>query len=466
MRAMNGLRAHLPLLLALSANSPFWQGRETGLASTRTPMFGAFPRVGLPARLRRLRRLRREHRPAAALRRLSGADVPVVGRAPAAALGHRRGAHHGLRRSPSRTPPRLVALVQSLVHMEDRARALRAVTRTSLQSCSPRTASWRHETACRRISWIPAREGQVSAHEVLSATLDACAPHAEELGCREELEAARELSRSPGAERQRERAREARGLARPRRGAGRRLLMCGLGGEVAWARAPDLDALARIGDALAPRGPDGAGAWHESGVALVHRRLKIIDLTARGDQPLRRPRAGARDRLQRLHLQPPRAARGAGRGRLRVSLDLGHRGDPQGLPPLGGGALRRSPDRHVRVCDRRAGVGTGRAWTRSAGDQAAVPRRGGRRAALRLDAAGAARRGRRDRHRDRPGRASPLPQLSLRRAGAPDDPARSAQARAGDAADASSPTVRAASVATGRRPPSRTRARPTPIGRR
>ena len=47
-RAMNGLRAHLPLLLALSANSPFWQGRETGLASTRTPMFGAFPRVGLP----------------------------------------------------------------------------------------------------------------------------------------------------------------------------------------------------------------------------------------------------------------------------------------------------------------------------------------------------------------------------------------------------------------------------------
>ena len=47
-RAMNGLRGHLPLLLALSANSPFWQGRETGLASTRTPMFGAFPRVGLP----------------------------------------------------------------------------------------------------------------------------------------------------------------------------------------------------------------------------------------------------------------------------------------------------------------------------------------------------------------------------------------------------------------------------------
>jgi asparagine synthase (glutamine-hydrolysing) len=62
--------------------------------------------------------------------------------------------------------------------------------------------------------------------------------------------------------------------------------MCGLGGEVALGRAPDLDALARIGDALAPRGPDGAGDWHGPSVALVHRRLKIIDLTPRGDQPL------------------------------------------------------------------------------------------------------------------------------------------------------------------------------------
>ena len=61
--------------------------------------------------------------------------------------------------------------------------------------------------------------------------------------------------------------------------------MCGIGGEIAWGRAPDLDALARVGESLAPRGPDGAGEWHDAGVALVHRRLKIIDLTSRGDQP-------------------------------------------------------------------------------------------------------------------------------------------------------------------------------------
>jgi carboxylate-amine ligase len=47
-RLANAMRAHVPLLLALSANSPFWQGRDSGLASSRTPLFQAFPRVGIP----------------------------------------------------------------------------------------------------------------------------------------------------------------------------------------------------------------------------------------------------------------------------------------------------------------------------------------------------------------------------------------------------------------------------------
>jgi carboxylate-amine ligase len=46
----NGMRVHVPLLLALSANSPFWRADETGLLSTRTPIFRAFPRVGIPPR--------------------------------------------------------------------------------------------------------------------------------------------------------------------------------------------------------------------------------------------------------------------------------------------------------------------------------------------------------------------------------------------------------------------------------
>jgi glutamate---cysteine ligase / carboxylate-amine ligase len=45
---LNAMRTFLPELLALSANSPFWQARPTGLASTRTKIFETFPRSGLP----------------------------------------------------------------------------------------------------------------------------------------------------------------------------------------------------------------------------------------------------------------------------------------------------------------------------------------------------------------------------------------------------------------------------------
>jgi glutamate---cysteine ligase / carboxylate-amine ligase len=46
----NGMRVHLPILLALSCNSPFWRADVTGLQSARTPVFRAFPRVGIPPR--------------------------------------------------------------------------------------------------------------------------------------------------------------------------------------------------------------------------------------------------------------------------------------------------------------------------------------------------------------------------------------------------------------------------------
>ncbi len=47
---VNRLRAHLPLLLALSASSPFLRGQTTGLASNRTILFQGFPRTGIPRR--------------------------------------------------------------------------------------------------------------------------------------------------------------------------------------------------------------------------------------------------------------------------------------------------------------------------------------------------------------------------------------------------------------------------------
>ncbi len=44
----NGMRVHVPILFALAANSPFWRSDDTGFASTRMPIFRAFPRVGIP----------------------------------------------------------------------------------------------------------------------------------------------------------------------------------------------------------------------------------------------------------------------------------------------------------------------------------------------------------------------------------------------------------------------------------
>src|SRR5271157_4819130 len=45
---MNSARYFLPHLLALSCNSPFWQGMETGLRSYRCKVFDKFPRTNIP----------------------------------------------------------------------------------------------------------------------------------------------------------------------------------------------------------------------------------------------------------------------------------------------------------------------------------------------------------------------------------------------------------------------------------
>ena len=46
--ALNGLRVWLPVLLALSGNSPFWQGRDTGFASWRSVQMRRWTTAGCP----------------------------------------------------------------------------------------------------------------------------------------------------------------------------------------------------------------------------------------------------------------------------------------------------------------------------------------------------------------------------------------------------------------------------------
>jgi glutamate---cysteine ligase / carboxylate-amine ligase len=210
-RALNRMRAHLPLLLALSANSPFWQGRDSGLASTRTPMFGAFPRVGLPRAF------------ADYSDYVSSIDLLLrCGAFPEPTflwwdvrLQPRWGTVE-VRIMDAQTTiadgAALVALVQSLVHMALHGDPAVAPSPDSSELLAEnRFLAARDGMQARFLD--PTTETQIPAQDVLSATLDACAPHADELGCREELESARALSDHPGAERQRAAARDAAGLA-------------------------------------------------------------------------------------------------------------------------------------------------------------------------------------------------------------------------------------------------------------
>lgn len=68
--------------------------------------------------------------------------------------------------------------------------------------------------------------------------------------------------------------------------------MCGLTGFLGGMASFDMGSVAmvlgRMRDALAHRGPDDAGLWHnrEQGIGLAHRRLSIVDLSPAGHQPM------------------------------------------------------------------------------------------------------------------------------------------------------------------------------------
>jgi asparagine synthase (glutamine-hydrolysing) len=68
--------------------------------------------------------------------------------------------------------------------------------------------------------------------------------------------------------------------------------MCGIAG-IAGAGTPDVGALERMAGAMVHRGPDGQGLWHDAELGFAFRRLAIIDLDERSNQPLH---------LGRLHM--------------------------------------------------------------------------------------------------------------------------------------------------------------------
>ncbi len=69
--------------------------------------------------------------------------------------------------------------------------------------------------------------------------------------------------------------------------------MCGICGEITFDGSPaSARRVAAMADAMAPRGPDGAGVVARDRVAFGHRRLKIIDLSVRSAQPMVDPVLG------------------------------------------------------------------------------------------------------------------------------------------------------------------------------
>ena len=147
-RALDGLRDDLPLLLALSANSPFWRGVDSGFASMRSPIFSMFPRVGIPRRFGSYAALRR--------RRSSGCSRSAAIPDPSFLWWDAR-----LRPRLGTVEVRIMD-AQSRVGRRRRARRARAVPgahgtptaggrRADARRCSPRTASWRRATAWTRV---------------------------------------------------------------------------------------------------------------------------------------------------------------------------------------------------------------------------------------------------------------------------------------------------------------------------
>src|SRR5688500_2966243 len=69
--------------------------------------------------------------------------------------------------------------------------------------------------------------------------------------------------------------------------------MCGFAGFLQTQRVVEPAAMPSVAGAMADtlehRGPDDRGVWTdaEAGIALGHRRLSIIDLSAEGHQPMR-----------------------------------------------------------------------------------------------------------------------------------------------------------------------------------
>jgi carboxylate-amine ligase len=200
-RALRGMRVNVPLLLALSANSPFWQGRDTGLASARVPVFGTFPRVGIPRAFRSYAEyveaidvlLRCEAFPEPTFLWWDVRLQPKLGTIELRIMDAQ---------TRSRDNAALAALVQCAVRLEATEGYVAAAIAEHPEVLDEnRFLATRDGMRARFID--PEGERRLPAADILDGLLTACAPHAAELGCEAELAAVASLAAEPGDHRQR-----------------------------------------------------------------------------------------------------------------------------------------------------------------------------------------------------------------------------------------------------------------------
>lgn len=206
----NAMRVHLPLLLALSANSPYWQGRDTGLASARTPLWQGFFRVGIP----------RTHRDYAAY--VESVDLLVR----TAAIPDPSFLWWDIRPQPGLGTIELRIMDAQTRLDETTALAALAHSLARLEALE----GWAGEAAIGAVEaidenrFLAARDGnraelidvegerRVPVAALVETLIERCRPHAQELGCEEELLAVRDLVAENGSDRQRARGGDASSL--------------------------------------------------------------------------------------------------------------------------------------------------------------------------------------------------------------------------------------------------------------
>ena len=200
----NALREQLPLLAALAANAPVYEGRDSGLASVRPKIAELLPRQGVPPALTGWDELEGELRWGAA-----AGIVPGPG-----SWWWELRPHLGYGTLELRVPDAQTTLAD--------AGAIAAVTQSLVASLAERhdaggeevdpVPTWRIEenrwAACRHgveAEFADLRSGERRpAREALHALVDRLEPFAERLGAVEPLEHARKLAERSGAMRQRE----------------------------------------------------------------------------------------------------------------------------------------------------------------------------------------------------------------------------------------------------------------------